>query len=57
MDINGVYEKLGKGNTMGRMEGAGGVSSPGAFKTYANLWEGRNQVISIQSSMNVEGKG
>jgi hypothetical protein len=42
---------------MGRMEGAGGVSSPGAFKTYANLWEGRNQVISIQSSMNVEGKG
>jgi hypothetical protein len=22
--------------------------SPGAFKTYSNLWEGRNQVISIQ---------
>jgi hypothetical protein len=32
-------------------------SSPGAFKTYSNLWEGRNQVISIQWLMSGEGHG
>jgi hypothetical protein len=47
--VNGVYEKLGKGNTKGSMVGPRGIwrkracfSLPGAFKTYANLWEGRN---------------
>jgi hypothetical protein len=33
------------------------LSSPGAFKTYTNLWEGRKQVIPIQLSMNGEGHG
>jgi hypothetical protein len=42
--VNGVYEKLGKGNTKGSMVGPRGIwrkracfSLPGAFKTYANL--------------------
>jgi hypothetical protein len=30
-------------------------SSPGAFKTYANLWGGKNQEIAIQKSMSGEG--
>jgi hypothetical protein len=46
--VNGVYWKLGKGNPDGSQEAEGvGFSSPGAFKTYANLWEGRNQVIPL----------
>jgi hypothetical protein len=32
-------------------------SFSGAFKTYDNLWEGRNQVISIHSLMSGEGNG
>jgi hypothetical protein len=32
-------------------------SSPGALKTYANLWEGRNLVIPIQCSINREDMG
>jgi hypothetical protein len=32
-------------------------SSPGAFKTYDNLCEGRNQGIPIQSSVSGEGPG
>jgi hypothetical protein len=51
LGVNGVYEKLGKGNTKGSMVGPGGIcrqracfSLPGAFKTYTNLWEGQNQV-------------
>jgi hypothetical protein len=46
-----VWEVKYKGSLMG----TGGIcrqrecfSSPGVFKTYANLWEGRNQVITIQ---------
>jgi hypothetical protein len=32
-------------------------SFPGAFKTYANPWEGQNQVIPTHLSMNGEGHG
>jgi hypothetical protein len=39
--VNGVYEKLGEGNAKGSMMGSG------AFKTYANIGEGKNQVILI----------
>jgi hypothetical protein len=54
--INGVYDKLGKRNTKGSMAGprwnleAEGacLSSPGAFKTYANPHKGRKQVIPTQ---------
>jgi hypothetical protein len=55
MDINGVYLKLGKGNTKGSMVGSGGIWRHRALlfsrcfkKNYANLWSGRNQVIPIQ---------
>jgi hypothetical protein len=52
--INGVSLKLGKGNTKGSIVGPRWnleaermcFPSPGAFKTYADLWEGKNQVIS-----------
>jgi hypothetical protein len=47
--------ELGKGNTEGSMLVAGGIrrqsacfSSPGAFKTYTNLREGKNQMIPVQ---------
>jgi hypothetical protein len=46
------------------MVGAGGIwrqrvsfSSPGAFKTYANLWEGRNQGVPIQNQGVGRGTG
>jgi hypothetical protein len=46
MGISRVYEKLGKGNTKGRMLGLrwnleaerACFCSSGAFKTYHNLW-------------------
>jgi hypothetical protein len=49
--INGAYYKLGKGNTKGSVVAqveSVCVSFPGAFETYANSWEGQNQVIPIQ---------
>jgi hypothetical protein len=54
--MNKRKKKLGKGNTKGNMVGPrwnleaerACFSSPGVFKTYTNLWEGRNQVIPIQ---------
>jgi hypothetical protein len=50
----GVYYKLGKGIMKGSMVGAGVIwrqrellPFSGAFKIYANLWEGKHQVISV----------
>jgi hypothetical protein len=55
--INGVYYKLGKGNTMGKMVKPGWKleaasssfpCSSGAFKTCDNLREGANKEIPTQ---------
>jgi hypothetical protein len=53
--VNGIYYKLGKGITKGGMVGPGGswkqresLCFSGAFKAYANLWEGKNLVIPNQ---------
>jgi hypothetical protein len=49
MDVIRVYEKLGKGNRGRSWEAERACfSAPGAFKTFPNLWEGKNQVIPIQ---------
>jgi hypothetical protein len=56
MGINGVYLKIREGKHKREHGGAqvesGGRESvfclSGAFKTYANLWEGENPVIPIQ---------
>jgi hypothetical protein len=39
--------KVGKGKYKGE-HGGGQEESGGTFKTYADLWEGRNKVIPIQ---------
>jgi hypothetical protein len=56
MCVNGVYQMLWKGKYKGehaRVEVESTCkercfSFSGAFKTYPNLWEGRNQEIPIQ---------
>jgi hypothetical protein len=43
VSVIGVYYRLGKGNTSGSWEAERAcISSSGAFKTYANIWKGRN---------------